>query len=62
MASWTCGLCTEEEWGERHPTKGPVMDHIREQHLETLIRASLERSEKDPNRDLDGEPLEVVEA
>lgn len=83
MPSWTCGYpgCG---WDQRHPVKYPVLDHIREKHLDalkaavdrraeveeeyqkpdedSLIRASLERSEKDPDRDLEGEPLEPVEA
>lgn len=49
MGSWKCSLCeTEERW----PTKNQAMEHIRENHLETLLRASLERSDKEPNQEL----------
>ena len=57
MPSWTCSLCdTEERW----PTKDPAMEHIRENHMETLVRATLERSQDDPNEDLDFDPHESV--
>lgn len=46
MGSWTCSLCETED---RYPTKEQAMDHIRENHMETLVRASLEREEEDPN-------------
>lgn len=54
MGSWTCGLCdTEKRW----PTKRQAMDHIEENHLESLIRAALEREEDDPTEEL---PMERV--
>lgn len=54
MGSWKCSLCPESEDEEktRWPTKQQAMDHIEENHIETLIRASLERSSKDPTEDL----------
>jgi len=56
MGSWTCSLCdTEARW----PTKQQAMDHIKENHMDTLIRATLERSEDDPNKGL-GHPHEPV--
>lgn len=47
MGSWTCSICPGD--GDRWPTKQDAMQHIKENHMETLLRASLERSEKDPN-------------
>lgn len=57
MGSWTCGLCDIEE---RWPTKDPALEHIREEHMDTLIRSVLERSNEDPNQDLDFDPHESV--
>lgn len=54
MPSWRCGLCESEE---RYPSKGQAMDHIRENHVETLIRSAMERSDDDPNVPLP-EPVE----
>ena len=57
MASWTCGLCdTEKRW----PNKKPALEHIRENHMDTLVRATLERSQKDPTEELDFDPHESV--
>jgi hypothetical protein len=36
------------------------MEHIRENHMDTLVRSVLERSQKDPNEDLDFDPHEAV--
>ncbi len=50
MGSWTCSLCeTDKRW----PTKGGAMDHIRKNHIDSLIRASLERDDRDPTVELD---------
>lgn len=57
MASWTCGLCDIED---RWPTKEQAMEHIRDNHMETLVRSVLERSDDDPNKDLDFNPHEAV--
>lgn len=52
MSSWTCGLCdTDKRW----PTKEKALEHIRENHLDSLVRASLERSNDDPTEELDVE-------
>jgi hypothetical protein len=46
MGSWTCSLCdTDDRWS----TKYGAMEHIRENHINSLLRASLERDEKQPN-------------
>lgn len=57
MGSWTCGLCSD---GDRWPTKDQAMDHIRENHMDTLIRAALDRSQKDPTEGLDFDIHEPV--
>ena len=57
MGSWTCSLCdTEERW----PTKQQALDHIEANHMDILLRSALERSEKDPNEELDFNPHEPV--
>lgn len=57
MGSWTCSLCeTEDRW----PSKKQAMEHIRENHLDLLVRSVLERSEKDPNEELDFDVHEAV--
>lgn len=49
MASWTCGLCeTDRRW----PTKDQALNHIRDEHLDALVRASLERADESPTEDL----------
>lgn len=49
MPSWTCSLCdTEKRW----PTKDGAMDHIEEEHLGSLLRATLERSDDAPTENL----------
>lgn len=57
MGSWTCDLCDIDS---RWPTKDQAMEHIREKHLDSLIRAALERSSKEPNEDLDFDVQEAV--
>lgn len=53
MPSWTCSLCnTEDRW----PSKSQAMEHIEEEHLDSLLRASLERSGKEPNVELEPVP------
>lgn len=50
MGSWTCSLCrTDNRW----PSKQQALDHIEQNHLDSLLRASLERVENDPNVELD---------
>lgn len=49
MGSWKCGLCTAGRW----PTKRQAMEHIEENHLDSLLRASMERSKKDPTEELE---------
>jgi hypothetical protein len=52
MGSWTCSLCeTEKRW----PTKQQALEHIEENHLDSLLRASLERAEKNPTESLEAE-------
>lgn len=51
MSSWTCSLCEQEE-RKRWPTKRQALDHIRENHLDTLLRASLERADEEPTETL----------
>jgi len=56
MGSWTCSLCdTEKRW----PSKQKALDHVEDEHLDTLLRASLERSEDDPTEDLDVDVAEL---
>jgi hypothetical protein len=56
MPSWTCSLCeTEKNW----PTKDGVRDHIRNNHMDTLIAASMKRAEDDPNQELDVDVAEM---
>lgn len=56
MPSWTCSLCeTEKNW----PTKYGVRDHIRNNHMDTLIAASMKRAEDDPNQELDVDVAEM---
>jgi hypothetical protein len=53
MGSWKCGLCeTEERW----PSKQQALDHVEENHLDSLIRAAIERDEHDPTEDLPEHP------
>lgn len=49
MGSWTCGLC---ECEERWPSKQAALGHIEDHHLESLLRASLERSDENPTEAL----------
>lgn len=49
MPSWSCGLCESEK---RWPSKQQAIDHVEERHLETLLRASIERSDDDPTEEL----------
>jgi len=48
MGCWTCSLCPDEGQ-DRWPSKQQALEHIEEEHMDTLLRASLERKQKDPN-------------
>lgn len=50
MGSWTCSLC---ETGKRWPSKEQAMDHIEANHIDVLVRASLQRRSEDPNQELE---------
>lgn len=62
MASWTCSLCDPEDYGEHHATKYPVLEHIREEHLDTLVRSALERSASDVDQEIEVGRHDPVEA
>lgn len=43
---WECSLCTEED-AEEYPNKREAKQHVRDNHLETLVATSIEHYESD---------------